>query len=105
MKMNVVDYTVKLSVTKWLEKQIIASKKLAYDSEEILGRKDGFSEISSMLNDISTVDGMKFESALKEAINSYRWQIKNQKMEDSSYSHGKIRAYLATLDYIQKNNK
>lgn len=94
-----------LDIKRWLEKQIIASKKLAYDSEEILGRKDGFSEISSMLNDISTVDGMKFESALKEAINSYRWQIKNQKMEDSYYSHGKIRAYLATLDYIKKNNK
>lgn len=93
-----------LDIKRWLEKQISSIDKLG-DAEALLGRKDGFLEILSIIQDDYKENAMNLQNELKARFESYQWQLKNQKMADSAYSHGKMRAYLATLDYIQKNNK
>ncbi len=93
-----------LDIKRWLEKQISAIDKLG-DAEALLGRKDGFIEILSTIQDNYKKNVVELQNELKAGFESYQWQLKNQKMEDSAYSHEKVRAYLATLDYIKKNNK
>lgn len=100
--MNVLKSELKLLLREWLVNQSFATDKLVA-SEEFLGRKDGFLEIELILDSVKNIG--EFENKLNQLISSYQWQLKNHKIEDNLYSHEKIRVYLATVDYINKNKE
>ncbi|CAI3510214.1 hypothetical protein CIRMBP1315_02245 [Enterococcus cecorum] len=90
-----------ITLKEWLEKQLLETEKLGSPGE-LLGGKDGFSEILLKLKEFDLNND--FEKRLQETLESYQWQIHNQLLLETPYVYGKKRAYLATIDFVQKIN-